>query len=218
MLQLKGAVRSVLAVLSVWGLVACAPVAPEHAAMHASSWATDVAAGLDRADGPHAGLAVGSVTAAGQPPYRPLDPLRKGGGYLKVGKPYEIAGVRYHPKHDPDYVEIGQASWYGDAFHAKRTANGEIYNMDALTAAHRTLPLPSLVKVTNLRNGRSLLLRVNDRGPFKKGRIIDVSRRAADVLGFKHMGTAEVRVEYVGPAPLDGDDSRERAVLAKIGG
>ena len=120
----------------------------------------------------------------------------KGGSY-KVGKPYQIAGKWYYPEEDYDYVETGTASWYGKDFHAKYTANGEIYDMNTLTAAHRTLPLPSIVRVTNLENGRSLVLRVNDRGPFAKNRIIDVSKRAAQLLGFQTQGTAQVKVEIL---------------------
>ena len=144
---------------------------------------------------------------------RPLK-LRKGGGYRKIGKRYQVRGVWYTPRHDENYEETGMASWYGDGFHAKKTANGEMYDMNALTAAHRTLPLPSLVRVTNIENGRSLVVRVNDRGPFKKGRIIDVSARAARELQFADKGVAKVHVKYVGPAPLDGNDARERASLA----
>jgi len=121
-----------------------------------------------------------------------------GSGTYKVGTPYQIGGVWYYPKEDPFYNETGIASWYGHDFHGKLTANGEQYNMDALTAAHRTLPLPTIVRVTNLENGKSLRLRVNDRGPYARGRIIDVSRRAADLLGFQRNGTARVRVEYEG--------------------
>ena len=120
----------------------------------------------------------------------------KGGSY-KVGKPYKIAGQWYYPAEDYDYEEIGTASWYGEDFHAKYTANGEIYDMNTLTAAHRTLPLPSIVRVTNLENGRSLVLRVNDRGPFAKNRIIDVSKRGAQLLGFQAQGTAKVKVEIL---------------------
>lgn len=123
---------------------------------------------------------------------------RPGGGTYKVGTPYQIGGVWYYPKEDPFYTETGIASWYGQDFHGKLTANGERYNMDALTAAHRTLPLPTIVRVTNLETGKSLRLRVNDRGPYARGRIIDVSRRAADLLGFQRNGTARVRVEYEG--------------------
>ena len=119
------------------------------------------------------------------------------GGTYKVGKPYQIAGKWYYPEEDYDYVETGTASWYGKDFHAKYTANGEIYDMNTLTAAHRTLPLPSIVRVTNLENGRSLVLRVNDRGPYAKNRIIDVSKRAAQLLGFQTQGTAKVRVDLL---------------------
>ena len=120
-----------------------------------------------------------------------------GGGTFKVGKPYQVAGVWYHPAADPSYDETGIASWYGADFHGKRTANGAIYDMHQLTAAHRTLPMPSRVRVTNLENGRTVDLTINDRGPFAKGRIIDVSRRGAEVLGFRKKGTARVRVQLV---------------------
>lgn len=119
---------------------------------------------------------------------------RSQGGY-KVGKPYLIDGQEYYPQENFEYTEVGIASWYGPGFHAKQTANGEQYDQNELTAAHRTLQMPSLVRVTNLDNGRSVVLRVNDRGPYSKGRIIDVSSRAADLLAFKGKGTAKVRVE-----------------------
>jgi len=130
-------------------------------------------------------------------------PQAKAGEY-KVGKPYRVAGVWYYPAENPGFDEVGVASWYGPDFHGKRTANGAIFDMNALTAAHPTLPMPSQVRVTNLENGRSLILTVNDRGPFARGRIIDVSRRAAQLLGFYKKGTARVRVQAVaarGPAP-----------------
>jgi len=117
------------------------------------------------------------------------------GGAQKVGKPYKIAGRWYYPKEEPYYDEIGLASWYGRKFHGKQTANGETYNMNALTAAHKTLPMPSFVKVTNLSNGRSITLRVNDRGPFVDDRVIDVSRRGAQLLGFQKQGVTKVRVQ-----------------------
>jgi len=132
-------------------------------------------------------------------------------GVYKVGKPYQVAGVWYYPKVDYNYVETGVASWYGPDFHAKRTANGETFDMNSLTAAHKTLPLPSVVRVINLRNGRAVKLRVNDRGPFVNGRVIDVSRRAAQLLGFEGQGTAPVRVEIV------ADESRQVAALAQGG-
>jgi rare lipoprotein A len=134
------------------------------------------------------------------------EPIAKGGGNYKLGKPYQIAGRWYEPKHNPDYDRTGQASWYGSAFHGRRTANGEVFDMHALTAAHPTLPLPSYVRVTNLDNDHSVVVRVNDRGPFGHGRIIDVSRRTAEMLGFKRDGTAAVRVQYVDLAPIEGED------------
>ena len=119
-------------------------------------------------------------------------------GVYKIGSPYQVAGVWYYPKVDYAYNESGIASWYGPGFHGKLTANGEIYDQNALTAAHKTLPMPSMVRVTNLENGRSLRLTVNDRGPFVNGRIIDVSRRAAQLLGLHKKGTAKVRVQIMG--------------------
>lgn len=118
-------------------------------------------------------------------------------GEYKIGKPYKINGTWYYPKEDFGLVETGIASWYGPGFHGKKTANGEIFDTNQLTAAHRTLQLPALVRVTNLENGRAVVVRINDRGPFARGRIIDVSRRAAELLGFKNQGTARVRVEVL---------------------
>ena len=118
-------------------------------------------------------------------------------GNYKVGKPYQIKGTWYYPKEDFDYEETGIASWYGRKFHGRKTANGERFDMNYLSAAHRTLPMPSIVRVTNLDNGRTLNLRVNDRGPFARGRIIDVSRRAAQLLGFERKGTAKVNVSIL---------------------
>lgn len=137
----------------------------------------------------------------------------------KIGKPYQIAGRWYTPHADPDYTEVGYASWYGPQFHGRDTANGEVFDMNQLTAAHRTLPLPSYVRVTNLSNGRSVVLRVNDRGPFAKERILDVSRRGAQILGFEQKGVQKVRVELVDPSgkPLakKRSDEPERTV-AKV--
>lgn len=118
-------------------------------------------------------------------------------GDFKIGTPYNIQGKTYYPKESYDLVETGIASWYGPGFHGKRTANGEVFDTNELTAAHRTLQMPSLVRVTNLENGRSVVVRVNDRGPFSKGRVIDVSERAASLLGFKNQGTAKVRLEVM---------------------
>lgn len=127
-----------------------------------------------------------------------------GAGERKVGKPYEVGGIWYVPREQPDYDQVGVASWYGDAFHMKATANGEVFDMNAVSAAHTTLPLPSMVEVTNLENGRKLVVRVNDRGPFVGDRIIDLSREAARQLGSDRAGLARVRVRYIGPAPLVG--------------
>ncbi|WP_259779820.1 septal ring lytic transglycosylase RlpA family protein [Aestuariispira ectoiniformans] len=115
----------------------------------------------------------------------------------KVGKPYKIKGTWYYPKEDYSYVEQGIASWYGPNFHGKRTANGAVFDMNKVSAAHRTLPLPSVVRVTNLENGRSLKVIVNDRGPYAHSRIIDLSKRAAQLLGYQRKGTALVRVEVL---------------------
>lgn len=120
-------------------------------------------------------------------------------GTVKIGKPYQIAGKTYYPSDDRDYDEKGIASWYGPGFHAKQTANGEPYDQDGMTAAHKTLPMPSYVEVTNLENGRQVVLRVNDRGPFVGNRIIDLSRRSAQLLGVDRAGTAKVRVKRVHP-------------------
>lgn len=122
---------------------------------------------------------------------------KEGRGSYKVGAPYVIDGTTYYPQEDYSYDETGIASWYGPGFHAKTTANGETFDQDQLTAAHRTLPMPSLVRVTNLDNGKSIVARVNDRGPFARGRIIDLSRRGAELLGFKENGTAKVRVQIL---------------------
>ncbi|MGH1352649.1 MAG: septal ring lytic transglycosylase RlpA family protein [Methyloligellaceae bacterium] len=142
-------------------------------------------------------------------------PVPKGGGVYKVGKPYKIGSQWYRPREEPDYDEVGVASWYGHLFHGRYTANREIYDMDALTAAHPTLPLPSYVRVTNRSNGRSLVLRVNDRGPYANDRIIDLSRKAARLLGMEKSGTAPVRVTYLRRAPLNGNDSYEHRYLAQ---
>ena len=125
--------------------------------------------------------------------------------HFKVGKPYKINGRWYRPAIDSSYDQRGVASWYGEQFHGRPTANGEIFDMREMTAAHTTLPLPSLVEVTNLENGRQTVVRVNDRGPFAKNRIIDLSRAAARRLGFEHQGVAKVRVRYLSPAPLPGE-------------
>jgi rare lipoprotein A len=130
----------------------------------------------------------------------------QGGGRYMVGKPYTVKGRVYTPRENPRYTSTGLASWYGSAFHGRYTANGEVYDMDGLSAAHPTMPLPSYARVTNTKNGRSVVVRVNDRGPYAHDRVIDLSSKTAEVLDMKHHGTTKVKVEYVGRARLEGHD------------
>jgi len=130
----------------------------------------------------------------------------------KIGKPYQVNGVWYYPKADYKYSETGIASWYGPGFHGKRTANGEVYDENGLTAAHKTLPMPAMVRVTNLENGRSIQVRINDRGPFEAGRVIDMTRRGAQLLGFIQQGTARVRVDIM------PEESQQLAALSSRSG
>jgi rare lipoprotein A len=136
----------------------------------------------------------------------PGEPVPKGGGTYRVGQPYVIGGRTYVPEENPNYRAEGLASWYGDDFHGRLTANGEVYDMHGISAAHPTLPLPCYARVTNLQNGRSLIVRVNDRGPYHNNRLIDLSAKAARLLDFHGNGVARVRVEYVSRAPLEGSD------------
>ncbi len=138
------------------------------------------------------------------------EPVPKGGGTYRVGKPYVVAGRTYVPEENINYRAEGLASWYGDDFHGRLTANGEVFDMTSLTAAHPTMPLPSYARVTNLANGKSVIVRVNDRGPYHGNRLIDVSNTAARLLEFRDNGIGRVRVEYVGRAPLEGSDDRHR--------
>lgn len=132
-------------------------------------------------------------------------------GTFKVGSPYKIDGKWYYPKEKYSHTEVGMASWYGPNFHGKKTANGEVFNKYELTAAHRTLQLPSLVRVTNVRNGKSIVVRVNDRGPFAKDRILDLSERSAELLGFKNDGTTKIKLEVL------TEQSKQIAMAAKNG-
>jgi rare lipoprotein A len=145
------------------------------------------------------------------------DPVPKGGGTYRVGKPYIVAGRVYVPEEDVNYREEGMASWYGDDFHGRLTANGEIFDMASLSAAHPTLPMPCYARVTNLSNGKSLIVRVNDRGPYHGNRVMDVSSRAAELLEFKNNGVARVQVEYVARAPLEGSDDRQLLATLRTG-
>jgi rare lipoprotein A len=145
----------------------------------------------------------------------PGQPVPKGGGTYRVGKPYVVAGRTYAPEEDTSYAAEGLASWYGDDFHGRQTANGEVFDMNSISAAHPTLPMPSYVRVTNLRNKRSLVVRVNDRGPYHANRVIDLSVRAAKLLDFQQHGTARVKVEYVGRAALTGSDDTKLAATLR---
>ena len=145
------------------------------------------------------------------------EPVPKGGGTYRIGKPYTVGGRIYVPEEDTSYREEGMASWYGDDFHGRLTANGEVFDMASLTAAHPTLPMPCYARVTNLGNGKSLVVRVNDRGPYHGNRLIDVSNRAAELLEFKGNGVARVRVEYVARAPLEGSDDRQLMATLRTG-
>jgi rare lipoprotein A len=147
----------------------------------------------------------------------PGQPVPKGGGVYRVGKPYEVGGRIYTPEENNRYRAEGLASWYGDDFHGRLTANGEVYDMAAISAAHPTLPMPSYVRVTNLATRKSLIVRVNDRGPYHRNREIDVSAKAAELLGFRQTGTARVRVEYIGLAPLEGTDDRQLIATLREG-
>lgn len=161
---------------------------------------------------PLAVMAAAGLTACATPRFgteKPVIAAKPSGSGKRVPgtmRPYQVRGVWYTPREQPNYNEVGIASWYGQQFHNKTTANGEIFDMWVISAAHKTLPIPCIVEVTNLENGRKIRVRVNDRGPFVEGRIIDMSRAGADALGFSGKGVARVRVRYIGPAPARGSD------------
>lgn len=150
------------------------------------------------------------TTSSGEPQAAAASSAAQQGNF-KVGKPYNIGGTTYYPKEIYDHSETGIASWYGPGFHGKKTASGERFDTGELTAAHRTLQMPSLVRVTNLDNGKSVIVRVNDRGPFARGRVIDVSQRAAELLEFKNRGTAKVRLDVL------TEESKQIAAMARQG-
>jgi len=147
----------------------------------------------------------------------PGSDVPKGGGVYRVGSPYVVGGRTYTPQEDPHYSAVGLASWYGDDFHGRYTANGEIFDMNAITAAHPTLPLPCYVRVTNLGNHRSIVVRVNDRGPYVGDRVIDLSVHTAKLLGYYGNGVTKVKVEYIGRAPLAGSDDRKLEATLREG-
>lgn len=135
-------------------------------------------------------------------------PVPQGGGRYMVGKAYTVKGKVYKPFENKRYTATGYASWYGSAFHGRYTANGEVYDMDSLSAAHPTMPLPSYARVTNVKNGASVVVRVNDRGPYERNRVIDLSSKTAELLEVKRYGAVKVKVEYIGPAKMEGNDKR----------
>lgn len=183
------AIRPALLLLSLGALAGCSSTGPQRYAHLGSSGQIDPRYGV---------RASPRVIADG-------DDVPKGGGNYMVGKPYTIAGHTYYPSEKP-FSATGVASWYGADFHGRRTANGEIFDRKSISAAHPTMPLPSYARVTNLRNDRSIVVRVNDRGPYHGGRVMDVSQRVAEALDFHSAGTARVKVEWIGRANLAGDD------------
>jgi rare lipoprotein A len=152
----------------------------------------------------------------GSPYYKGKGPIPFGGGRYQLGSPYQVAGRWFKPHEQPGYDKTGLSSWYGEAFHRRMTSNGEWFDMATLTAAHATLPLPSYAKVTNLENGKMIIVRINDRGPFVDTRVLDVSKRVAEILGYKQQGTAKVRVQYIGPAPLNDKGSHLMAMNREL--
>jgi rare lipoprotein A len=152
----------------------------------------------------------------GSPYYPGKGPIPFGGGKRQIGSPYQVAGKWFTPRDQPGYDKTGLSSWYGEAFHRRKTSNGEWFDMATLTAAHPTLPLPSYAKVTNLENGKTIIVRVNDRGPFVDVRVLDVSKRVAEVLGYKQQGIGKIRVQYIGPAPLNDKGSHLMAMNREL--
>lgn len=163
------------------------------------------------------GESLAGFAGKGSPFFRGNGKIPRGGGKFHVGKPYEVAGIWFKPKEQPGYDRKGAASWYGEAFHGRKTSNGEYFDMNMLSAAHPTLPLPSYAKVTNIATGKSVVVRINDRGPFVGTRIIDLSKRTADVLQFRSKGKANVRVQWIGNAPLNDQGTHLAMMNKKLG-
>ena len=162
------------------------------------------------------GESLAGFEGKGSPYYRGNGKIPRGGGKYHVGKPYQVAGKWFHPKEQPGYDRKGAASWYGEAFHRRKTSNGEYFDMNMLSAAHPTLPLPSYARVTNLANGKQIVVRINDRGPFVGTRIIDLSKASASALDFKNKGKAEVRVQWIGKAPLNDSGTHLAMMNRKV--
>jgi rare lipoprotein A len=162
------------------------------------------------------GESLAGFAGNGSPYYKGSGKIPRGGGKYHVGKPYQVAGKWFTPKVQPGYDRKGAASWYGEAFHRRKTSNGEYFDMNMLTAAHPTLPLPSYAKVTNLDTGTTIVVRLNDRGPFVGTRIIDLSKRSAEALDFKSRGKANVRVQWIGNAPINDQGSHLAMMNKKV--
>ncbi len=187
-----------------WGRFACL-LGLGAACLALANCSSSVSSRVDPKYGVHASARV----------VEPGQPVPKGGGVYRVGKPYVVGGREYVPQENVNYSAFGMASWYGDDFHGRYTANGEIFDMNSISAAHPTMPLPSYARVTNLANHRSIVVRVNDRGPYVGNRVIDVSVKTAKLLGFYGEGVTKVKVEYVGRAPLVGSDDRKLAATLR---
>ncbi len=211
-----------------WGVCGGVQVFEDRGHWHRAGVATILASGVALAtvgcsrsgSGPVAENRINpkTGTSASARLYTEGDRIPKGGGGYKIGTPYKIGQRWYTPAEDPNYDRVGPGSWYGTDFHGRKTANGEIFDMNALTAAHPTLPIPSYAYVTNVSNNRTILVRINDRGPYAHDRVIDLSRRSAKELGYESEGVTQVRVKYAGRAPLDGSDFHEQRFLASMGG
>jgi rare lipoprotein A len=200
----KAAMRRIVGAGALTGLAALAGCAQPPLARHSYN-------GKEYFSEKQYGHASPRLVADGQP-------IPRGGGQYLVGHAYSIAGHTYYPSENESYTAVGMASWYGDAFQGRRTANGEVYDKDSISAAHPTMPLPSYARVTNLGNGHSIIVRVNDRGPYHGGRVMDVSSRVADALDFKGAGTARVKVEYIGRASLEGSDDNKLLASLRVDG
>lgn len=163
-----------------------------------------------------AGESLAGFAGKGSAYFRGKGAIPKGGGRYLIGNPYQVAGHWFTPKPQPGYDRKGAASWYGEAFHRRKTSNGEYFDMNTLTAAHPTLPLPSYARVTNLENGKVIVVRINDRGPFVGTRIIDLSKRSADALGYRSKGKTNVRVQWIGNAPVNDNGAHLAMMNRKV--
>jgi rare lipoprotein A len=202
--------------VQVWGLLLMRKVLTVvtlGAALALAGCASDKGSGKRLSARNSFGESLAGFEGKGSNYYKGRGRIPLGGGKYHVGKPYQVAGRWFTPKEQPNYDKTGAASWYGEAFHRRRTSNGEYFDMNQMTAAHPTLPLPSYARVTNVENGKVVVVRINDRGPFVGTRIIDLSKRSADALGFRGKGKAKVRVQWIGNAPINDDKATHLAAM-----